>query len=99
MDLSHHSSFKRLSSICFFVLIFAYQILNVFCASDGDIDDWNDYRTFYAGCVFVMIFVIGPDNPFWNEENPSGGDPTPIITVWILCMFILGLWATSGIVQ
>ena len=92
MDFSHHSSFKRLSLIYFFVLIFAYQILNVFCASDGDIDDWNDYRTFYAGCVFLIIFVIGSDNVFWNEE-------TPIITSWVLCMLVLGLWATSGIVQ
>ena len=84
------------SSIWFCIFLFAIQVRMGLCAEGGDIDDWNDYRTFYALAASFIIFGATVESDLWKENE---NDSYPIITAWVWCMIILGFWATNGIAQ
>ena len=88
---------RRVSSyFCFCILLFATQFGMILCATDGDIDDWSDYRMFYALAAVFIIFGVSVESDFFKEDE---NDTYPIITAWVWCMLILGFWAMSGIAQ
>ena len=88
---------RRVSAYIFFcIFFFATQVRTVLCAADGDIDDWSDYRTFYALATIFIIFGATVESDLWKEDE---NDDYPIITAWVWCMLILGFWATNGIAQ
>lgn len=80
--------------VCFFLLTTRTQV--VLCAEDGDVDDWSDYRMFYALAATFIIFGVSVESEMWMETE---NDDYPIITAWVWCMIILGFWAANGIAQ